>query len=166
MVQIQRKKVKSERSQRWDRGGGSRARVWLPEASVSWASDSWFWLRSWSHSWDTEPRIGLHAEHRACLRFSFSLSLCPSPHTRALPLPPSLSLSQKKAGNDKMFNLISYYENRIKTMMRYSHKIIRMAFPNPDNIKSWQGYKNSIAILQHSVAAFIKLDTHLPRDPS
>ena len=43
--------------------------------SVSWASGSWFQLRSWSHDREIKPLIGLHARCRVCLRFSLSLPL-------------------------------------------------------------------------------------------
>ena len=48
--------------------------------SVNWTSDSWFRLRSWSHStWDGTPRWALCWQYGACLGFSISLSLCTSP---------------------------------------------------------------------------------------
>ena len=53
---------------------------------LSWLSDSRFQLRSWSCGREIE----LHARHGGCLRFSLSLSLCPSLLAR------SLSLSKKK----------------------------------------------------------------------
>ena len=46
--------------------------------SVGWVANSWFWLRSWSYSYEIEPWVRLHAECWACLRFSAYLSLCPS----------------------------------------------------------------------------------------
>ena len=39
-------------------------------------SNSWFWLRSWSHSGEIECRV--HTVCGACLRCSLSLSMCPS----------------------------------------------------------------------------------------
>ena len=56
-------------------------------ASVSWASDSWFPLRSWSQGHGIKPQVGLCVECGACSRFSLFLSLGPSP-----PLALSLSL--------------------------------------------------------------------------
>ena len=57
--------------------------VWNPQVgflggSVSWVPDSWFQLRSWSRGRDIKPHIRLFAGYGACLRFSFSLSLCPT----------------------------------------------------------------------------------------
>ena len=50
--------------------------------SVSWASDSWFWLRSWSHSsWVQAPHWALCWQHRACLGSYLS------PTSLSLPLP-------------------------------------------------------------------------------
>ena len=57
--------------------------------SVIWASDSWFWLRSWSGG---HGIIRLHIQHRVCL----SLSLRPSPSSR------SISLSQIFFKNKKI----------------------------------------------------------------
>lgn len=48
-----------------------------------------FWLRSWSQGREVERCIGFHAQQGACLRFSLSLTLCPSPWS------PLLSLSNK-----------------------------------------------------------------------
>ena len=45
--------------------------------SAGWASDSWFWLRSWPQCHEFEPCIRLCTELGACLGFSLSLSLCP-----------------------------------------------------------------------------------------
>ena len=63
---------------------------WQLGGSVSWASDSWSWLRSWTQGGEIAPCIGLRAHWGVCLRFSLSLSLCPSP------LVCSLSPSQNK----------------------------------------------------------------------
>ena len=61
---------------------------------VSWASDSWFWLRLWSQGYGIEPHIPLCAEHGATWDFlSLLLSLCLSP---LLVLSLSLSLKIKK----------------------------------------------------------------------
>ena len=46
--------------------------------SVSWASNSWLQLRSWSQGCGIEPCVGLWAEHGACLRFSLPLPLTPA----------------------------------------------------------------------------------------
>ena len=56
----------------------------------SFESHSLFCLRSSSHSHDIKPCIRLCTGHWACLRFSPSLSLCPSPHSTHIL---SLSLS-------------------------------------------------------------------------
>ena len=59
--------------------------------SVSWASDSWFRLRSWFQGHGIKPHIGLHTEHGFSL--SLSLSLSPSaPHPHSC----SLSLKEKR----------------------------------------------------------------------
>ena len=64
--------------------------------SVGWASDSWFWLKSWSQCCGIEPHVGLCTECGACLRFS--LSSCPSPRpVHAL----SVSISKIKKNNNK-----------------------------------------------------------------
>ena len=43
------------------------------------ATNSWFWLQSWSHgSWVWAPHWALCWQHGACLTFSVSLSLYPS----------------------------------------------------------------------------------------
>ena len=49
--------------------------------SVGWASDSWLWLRSWSHgSGDWAPCRALCWQCGACLGFSLSISLfAPTP---------------------------------------------------------------------------------------
>ena len=66
--------------------------------SAGWVSDSWFWLRSWSHSaWVGAPRRALHWQREACLGFSLSPSLCLSP-THAV----SVSLSQKWINKKKI----------------------------------------------------------------
>ena len=63
------------------------------DGSVSEASNSWFWLRSWSHgSWDQAPNQAVCWQHRVCLGFFLSISLL-LPSTCCLSL--SLSLSQK-----------------------------------------------------------------------
>ena len=67
--------------------------------SVSWAYDSWFWLRSWSQGHEIEPWGRLCAEHGACLRFSFSPSVplpCFCSLSLSLSLSCSLSLSLKQ----------------------------------------------------------------------
>ena len=62
---------------------------------VSLASDSWFWLRSWSHGlWVQASQRALCWLHGVCLIFSLSLSLSLSlPHTPAHTL--SVSLKTK-----------------------------------------------------------------------
>ena len=51
--------------------------------TVSWASDSWFWLRSWSSDHGIQPLVG----HGVCLRLSLPLSLPLSPaHAHSLSL--------------------------------------------------------------------------------
>ena len=55
---------------RWQRG------AWVAQ----WVKHpTQFLLRSWSHSCEIKPHIRLCAGHRAYLRFSLSLSICPSP---------------------------------------------------------------------------------------
>ena len=58
-------------------------------------SDSWFWLRSWSHSsWDKTPHQALGWQHGDCLGFSLPLSLSlPCAHEDSCSLTLSLSLS-------------------------------------------------------------------------
>lgn len=46
---------------------------------VGQTSDSCFRLRCRSHGHGIKPRVWLRAEQGACLRFSLSRSLCPSP---------------------------------------------------------------------------------------
>ena len=76
--------------------------------SVSWASDSWCWLGSWSHgSWDQAPSQALCWQHEACLGFSFSLSLS-APLLCACSL--SLSLYQNKYVNIKKRNICDSWE--------------------------------------------------------
>ena len=54
--------------------------------AVSWVSDSWFQLRSWSQGHGTEPGKGLCAKCGACLGFLLSSPLPPLslPHTHML----------------------------------------------------------------------------------
>ena len=63
--------------------------------SVSWASDSWFWLRSQSQGCEIKPRVRLFTECGACLRFSLSLSLS-APPSLVCPLAVSLNNNNKK----------------------------------------------------------------------
>ena len=37
-----------------------------------------------------------------------------------------------QVNNEKMFNTVGYYENRIKSIMRYRHKLIRMTISSLD----------------------------------
>lgn len=48
---------------------------WRPlSGSVSWMSDSWFPLRSWSQERGIEPPVGLHAQCGVWLSLSFSFT--------------------------------------------------------------------------------------------
>ena len=49
---------------------GSKSQQGCLGGSASWASDSWFWLMSWSQGHEMKPSIGLCAEHGVFLRFS------------------------------------------------------------------------------------------------
>lgn len=49
-----------------------------PGGSVSWASDSWFWLRLRSQDCEIEPCVKVSAQRRVCLGFSLSSSVSPS----------------------------------------------------------------------------------------
>ena len=59
--------------------------------SVGWVSDSWFWLRSWSHGWwDRALHRAPCWQYRTCLGFSLFLCLCSSP-THTFSLSPQIS---------------------------------------------------------------------------
>ena len=64
--------------------------VWGVPGWLSWSA-FWFWLRSWSQDCDIKPWVCLCTRCRACLRFSLTLSLCPS-----CTCSHSLSLKKKK----------------------------------------------------------------------
>ena len=71
--------------------GKDKNTFWDPlGGSVHSASDSWFWLRSWTQGPEIQPEVGLCTGCGACLRFSLFLFLCLSAQARAL------SLKEKK----------------------------------------------------------------------
>ena len=73
--------------------------IGAPGSSVSWASNSWFWLRWWSHSlWTQAPHWALCCQCGACLGFS-------PPHPR-----PSSALSLSLSLKDKWINLKFFNE--------------------------------------------------------
>ena len=65
--------------------------------SVGWASDSWFWLRLWSHGFETEPCIRHHAPQGACWRFSPSAP----PASCALSVSNNLKKKEKKRKKER-----------------------------------------------------------------
>lgn len=58
--------------------------------TVSWASNSWFPLMSWSQGCESELHVRLHNKRGVCLSFFLSFSFCPSGSCCL-----SLSLSQR-----------------------------------------------------------------------
>ena len=57
-----------------------------PADSISWVSDSWFQLRSWSQGPGIEFYFGLCTQQRVCLRFFLSFCLSPSLSLKTQPL--------------------------------------------------------------------------------
>ena len=66
--------------------------------SVSWASDSWFWLRSWSQYCGMESCVRLCSEQGACLGFPLS---APPPNL-------ALMLSQIKRERERVRHLTDW----------------------------------------------------------
>ena len=82
---------------------------WLSRLS-SWASESWFPLRSWYQGCGIEPCVRLHAKLGACLRYSLPPLSLPLPHSHAHILSPHpKNINNNNDNKDKIFKLKKFF---------------------------------------------------------